>query len=152
MPKIDIITGEARHRTWTLEEKLSLLQKAFAPGAVAAHVAREANVNTGQLYTWRKRFMKKKPEGSNGFARVVAISDQAAEFPPCTVRRPDPVPAAAFLPAAETAPRMIEPSGVAGVAYELPAIEVEVDGNKVRIPGSMPPALATAVLRALVHR
>ncbi len=120
MPKIDIITGEARHRTWTLEEKLSILQKAFAPGAAAAHVAREANVNTGQLHTWRKRFMKKKPEGSNGFARVVAISDQAAQFPPSTVRMPDPVPVAAFLPTAETAPRMIDPSGGDNTASVLP--------------------------------
>ena len=29
MPQVDIITGEARHRTWTLEEKLSILDAAL---------------------------------------------------------------------------------------------------------------------------
>jgi hypothetical protein len=53
------------------------LEKAFAPGAVAAHVAREANIGTGQLYTWRKRLMKKKLGGGNGFVRVVAVSDES---------------------------------------------------------------------------
>ncbi len=145
MPKIDIITGDARHRTWTLEEKLSILQKAFAPGAVAAQVARETNINTGQLYTWRKRLMKKRPEGGNGFARVVAINDQAAT--PTPARAP-----ISISPPAVEAAQTIRPSIVAAAASELPAIEIEVRGNKVRIPATMPPALAAAVVRALVRR
>jgi transposase len=143
MPKVDIITGDARHRTWTLEEKLSILQKAFAPGAVAAHVAREANIGTGQLYTWRKQLMKKGLEDGNGFIRVVAVSDQAAALPPPGAQAPEPAPASV---------QPISSHAFAMPTADLPAIEIEVRGNKVRIPASMPPTLAAAVLRALVRR
>jgi len=148
MPQVDIITGEPRHRTWTIEEKKSILAAAFAPGAVAKEVARRANISTGQLYTWRKNLMKKRPETAKGFARVVTVSDQTAALPPPTVLALEPAPVAAV----STPARIIEPSGVAATACDLPATEIEVRGNKVRIPGSMPPALATAVLRALVQR
>jgi hypothetical protein len=48
MPQVDLITGESRHRHWTVEEKLSILAAAFAPGAVVREIARRANVSTGQ--------------------------------------------------------------------------------------------------------
>jgi transposase-like protein len=144
MPKVDIITGDARHRTWTLGEKLSILEKAFAPGAVAAHVAHEANIGTGQLYTWRKQLMKKTLGGGNGFVRVVGISDQVVALPPPSAQAPEP-PLVASVPP-------VSSSAFAMPATDLPAIEIEVRGSKVRIPASMPPALATAVLRALVRR
>lgn len=139
MPQVDIITGEKRVRRWTDEEKASILAAAFAPGAVVREVARRANISTGQLYTWRSSLMKKMPKGGHGFARVIAASDQAAAL----------LPQAPHLPSAATMalPTMTSISGA-----ELPAIEIEVRGNKVRIPGSMPPALAAAVLRALVRR
>jgi transposase len=130
--------------SWTLEEKLSILQKAFTPGAVAAQVARDANINTGQLYTWRKQLMKKKPTAGDAFARVVAIGDQPGM--PATITTP-----LSISPPATAPTQSMGPCAVA-TASELPAIEIEVRGNKVRIPGSMPPALATAVLRALVRR
>ena len=50
MPQVDIITGEARHRTWTLDEKLSILDAAFAPGAVVAHVACRVSHVTRRVY------------------------------------------------------------------------------------------------------
>ena len=131
MPQVDIITGEQRVRSWTQEEKRSILAAAFAPGAVAAHVAKRANISTGQLYTWRKQLMRKKPAGENGFAQVVAVADRG----PAAL----PSPGTAMPPLAVT-------------ACELPAIEIEVRGNKVRIPATMPAALAAAVVRALVRR
>lgn len=156
MPQVDIITGEARRRTWTQEEKQSILTAAFAPGAVTAHVAKRLNVSTGQLYTWRKELGRyAPPAGRNGFARVVAISETAVAVPPL-VSLPKADAALAAAPSISPLPVPVEqtasPPSISAAAYELPAIEVEVGGNKVRIPGSMPPALATAVLRALVRR
>ena len=138
MPQVDIITGEKRFRQWTQEEKLSILEAAFAPGAVAAHVAKRVNVSTGQLYTWRKELMSKKPSGGGGFARVMTVTETAVPGPKLSPS----------LPAAEPAPAPALPVA----AYDLPAIEVEVRGSKVRIPPTMPAALASAVVRALVRR
>ncbi len=128
MPQIDIITGEDRHRRWTLEEKQSIVAAAFAPGVVAAHVAKRANVSTGQLYTWRKQLMKKGRTAHGGFSQVMAIAEQVMAVPP---------PACA-------------PLAIAGC--DLPVIELDIRGHKVRIPATMPVALASAVVRALVRR
>lgn len=132
MPEIDIITGEKRFRRWTEEEKLSILAAAFAPGAVTAQVAKRANISTGQLYTWRKQFMKPKTDGCRGFAPVVAV----ANTPPALPAPETPAPAAL--------PMMAAPG-------ELPAIEIETKGGKARIPPAMPAALAAAVIRAMVR-
>jgi transposase len=136
MPQVDIITGEPRHRKWTVEEKLSILAAAFAPGATVREIARRANVSTSQLYTWRKRLMNNNRDDGRGFAQVVTVADS----------RPVSAPTASALssPAAPAAPPM--------PVHELPAIELDVKGNKVRIPGTMPPALASVVVRALVRR
>jgi transposase len=110
MLQVDIISDDPRHRKWTVEEKLSILAAAFAPGATVREIARRANVSTSQLYTWRKKLMNNNQPGSNGFA-------------------PPPM-----------------------MAHELPVIELEAGGHKVRIPGTMPPAVASMVVRALVQR
>jgi transposase len=129
MPQVDIITGEPRHRQWTVEEKLSLLAAAFAPGAVVREIARRANVTTGQLYTWRKRLINNNQAGGSGFAQVVRAADLS------------PVSAAPPRQAIATPPPV--------APHEFPAIELDVRGHKVRIPGTMPPALAAAIVRAL---
>ncbi|MBV8398750.1 MAG: transposase [Acetobacteraceae bacterium] len=137
MPQVDVITGDPRHRSWTVEEKLSILAAAFAPGAVVREIARRANVSSGQIYTWRKQLMNNNQAGG-GFAQVV----RAADFPP----------AAAVAPAASAPQPQAAVTPVPAAAHELPAIELDVRGLKVRIPGTMPPALASVVVRALVRR
>lgn len=131
MPQVDIITGDDRHRRWSLDEKLSILAAAFAPGAVTAHVAKRMNVSTSQLYTWRKELMPHYRR-QGGFSQVVVGDGTAPALSP-------PVPERTAV----TAPCQ---------SCELPAIEFEVRGSKVRIPESTPPGLAAAVVRALVRR
>ena len=133
MPQIDIITGEARRRIWTAEEKQAVLAAAFAPGAVVREVARRINISTGQLYTWRNQLMKKSRSGSNGFSQVVAVADSACR---------NSAAAALPSPAAPVSARACEP----------PVIELEIHGHKVRIPSTVPAALASAIVRALVPR
>jgi transposase len=143
MPQVDVITGEERHRRWSLEEKQSILAAAFAPGAIAAHVAKRVNVSTGQLYTWRKQLMRKNGSGPTGFSQVVAVADLSR----CSSAAADLPPAMTFLP-----PSAPDPATVAAPVCACPVIELEVCGNKVRIPPTMPVALASAVVRALVRR
>jgi transposase len=117
--QVEVITGADRRRRWTREEKEAVLNAAFARGAVARAVARQNDISSGQLYSWRKELWG--PGRTEGFARVTVAEA--------------PAPVALPLP-----------------ACDLPVIEVVVRGHKVRIPPTMPPALATAVLRALVKR
>jgi transposase len=148
MPQVDIITGEHRRRVWTTEEKQAVLAAAFAPGVAVRETARRIGVTTGQIYTWRKELMnpplppeaagpiKKKSESAGGFSRVVAVADSSR-----VQLLPEPAPA--LPPPAATAP---QPTA----ACELPAIEIEAGDHKIRIPPTMPAALASAVVRALV--
>jgi transposase len=148
MPQVDIITGEPRHRHWTVEEKLSLLAAAFAPGATVREIARRANVSTSQLYTWRKLLTNNNQPAGSGFAQVVTGTDlRSAAMPP----HPPCAEASGGRPA-NAAPHEAAAAPQPVRAPELPAIELEVRGHKVRIPASMPPALASVVVRALVQR
>lgn len=115
--EVEILRDAGRRREWTPEQKEAILRAAFAPGAVVKAVARQHDVSTGLLYSWRQKLWKTLP--ALGFAQVVAAADHA-------------VPAHA----------------VPGAA----AIEVDIGGSKIRIPSSMPPALAAAVIGALVKR
>lgn len=147
MPQVDILTGEHRRRVWTVEEKQAVLAAAFAPGVAVREAARRIGVTTGQIYTWRKELMnppppaqtggpiKKKPEGAEGFSRVVAVDDLSRP-------RVSPNPAPALPPPAAMAPQ--------APTCELPVIEIEAGHHKIRIPPTMPVALASAVVRALV--
>jgi transposase len=131
MAQVEIITGKERRRGWTREQKEAILAEAFAPGVNIRAFSRQADISTGLLYKWRRTVWKMKREPA--FARLVALaatapalSASAATSPAGTV--PLPVPAA-----------------------ELPAIEIDMQGNKVRIPPTMPSALASAMIRALVR-
>jgi transposase len=114
--EVEVITDAGRRRRWTREQKEAILKAAFAPGAVAKVVARQNDIGTGTLYTWRKELWKRVPVV--GFSQVVAVAGLAPA---------QPVPGAL-------------------------AIEVDIGGSKVRIPSTMPPALAAAVIRAMVRR
>ena len=48
MPKVDVITGEKRHRRWTIEEKQKVVGAAFAPGVRPTDIAKRAVISTGR--------------------------------------------------------------------------------------------------------
>jgi transposase len=56
MGQMSLITGGERRRNWSDEEKLKWVAEAFGPGGIVADVARRADVGTGQLYRWRRKF------------------------------------------------------------------------------------------------
>jgi len=66
MGQVDILTGIERRRHWRAEEKQALVAAAFAPGAVVADVAQQADVRPSQLYRWRRELRH-----SAGFAEVL---------------------------------------------------------------------------------
>jgi transposase len=54
--RLEVITGTARRRSYSDEEKLRLIDEAFRPGVTASEVARRHGINVGLLYRWRRLF------------------------------------------------------------------------------------------------
>ena len=122
MARVEVITGAERRRRWSEEQKRAIVAASLAPGAVVADVARRADISAGQIYRWRQEM------------RTTA----AAGFTPVLI-------ASAESPAA--------PADDGPTSGAEPAIEVELVGKvRVRIPGSVPAALAVAVVTALARR
>jgi len=112
---VEVLRDGSRRRQWAPEEKEALLRAAFRPGAIVKVVARQNDVSTSLLYSWRRKLRQDRP--ALRFSQMVPLPDPVAAPPPCP-----------------------------------PAIEIETGRGKVRIPASMPPALAAAVIGALVKR
>ena len=73
MGQVTIISGNDRRRRWSDAAKRELLARAFAPGAVVAQVAQDADVRASQLYRWRAEL--RGGQSDAGFARVVMTPD-----------------------------------------------------------------------------
>lgn len=114
MSQVDVMAGVERRRRWDEDQKRAIVAAAFAPGAVVADVARRVDVNSGQIYRWRRELWSE----ARGFAEVVVTLSASP------------------------------PSGSSEAA-----IEVTFGGEiRVRIPSSIPPDLAAAVMAAMVRR
>lgn len=70
MAQAILLTGRERRRRWSSDDRVAILDAAFAPGANVSEVARHFDVSTGLIYTWR--------------CQALAVRDGAA-FVPATV-------------------------------------------------------------------
>ncbi len=52
--RIEVITGPARRRRWTTEQKLHIIEESYLPGASVSEVARRHGVAANLLFRWRK--------------------------------------------------------------------------------------------------
>lgn len=52
--RIELITGMARRRYWSTEEKLRIIEESFEPGETVSSVARRRGVAANLLYRWRR--------------------------------------------------------------------------------------------------
>lgn len=137
MAQVDVLTGPERRRRFSFEQKRAMVAAAFATGAVVADVARRADVCSSLIYRWRREL-----GGRSGFAEVVVtpVGDGYGGDGGSGERRclsaPSPVEAARPKAGDAAAAMEIELSG----------------GSRVRIPGSISPELAAAVIAALRRR
>ena len=69
--QVHLLTGPERRRIWSDEQKRAIVSAAFAPGARVADVARQADINSGLIYRWRKDFLQPVPGFFPGFTEVV---------------------------------------------------------------------------------
>ena len=59
--RIELITGTARRRQCTIEEKAAIVAESTRPGVNIAEVARRFGVNRGLLQTWRRKAIGEAP-------------------------------------------------------------------------------------------
>lgn len=84
MGQITVLSGPERRRRWSGEERLRILNEAFAPGACVVEVARRHDVSTALVYTWRRKLREAAAEpapddfAAPGFAAAVMIEDTDA--------------------------------------------------------------------------
>ncbi len=92
MGQITVFSGPERRRRWSDEERLDILNQAFAPGACVAEVCRRYDISSALIYTWRRKLRDAHAEpepddlAAPGFAAAVMIED-------VQVARPDLQPA-----------------------------------------------------------
>ena len=56
-PRIEVITGNDRRRTWTPERKRQIVAESLGAGLTPTEVARKHGISSGQLYTWRQQVL-----------------------------------------------------------------------------------------------
>ena len=52
--RIEVITGSARRRRWSTEQKLRIIEDSYEAGASVSEVARRHGVAANLLFRWRK--------------------------------------------------------------------------------------------------
>ena len=79
--QIEVRVRRERRRRWTRQDKLRIVQEAFAPNAIAKHVAERHEISTGLLFTWRRQLMAGEPAR---FLPIQLTSSAEPEAPvPC---------------------------------------------------------------------
>jgi len=129
--RIELITGEARRRRWSAEEKAEILAESFEPGARVSEVALRHGVNRGLLWAWRHEVRKSAAAGPTFVA--LRIADEAAGAQSPAARGPN---AASATAAAEVV------TGAAGT------IEIKIGKVQVRVSGTVD---AAALQQVLAH-
>jgi len=133
MAHVTIMTGEDRRRKWRRAEREQILAAAFAPGAVVAQVARQFDVASSLIYTWRRQAAEIATRKRASFAPAV-LSEPSQD--------PEPTPPP-LLPPSSSAPANTVPADPVTITVEFSS------GVRVVIDAAAPPALVTATLRAL---
>jgi transposase len=123
--RIELITGRARRRRWTPEEKARILTESLMPGASVSAVARRHNVSRGLLSAWRREAMRATDDLGPRFVPL-RLSEEGA------VQMPAGLPGNAAVAAdSETAPEPVPGSTTTGM------IEIELGRARVRIQGAV---------------
>jgi transposase len=117
---IEVLTGPARRRKWSDEQKARIVAETLEPDAVVTEVARRWQVCPQQVFGWRREMRRGRSGAAMDFVPIVAEA-----------------PAGASPAPPETSPSPVLLS------------EVELAGALLRIVPGTGPALLTTVLRAL---
>ena len=127
--QIELRVRRERHRRWSAEERLRIVQETLRPGTVIAEVARRHGIGTGLLYTWRKEML------TTAMAGLVPV--QMRPSPQNDRPAPATAPASSAVVAARLKP------GAGRIEVEFP------NGVRVRVDGAVDETVLRGVLAAL---
>ena len=114
--QVEIITGTGRRRRISAEQKIRLLEEAFAPGVNASEVARRHELHVSLLFRWRRQYLRGELGARRGSAAFVPVQVSA-------------------VPQACPAPAACEPSGLIEIVLPGgPVVRVDrhVDAEALR--------------------
>ena len=135
--RIELITGEARRRPWSAEEKSRILAESFEPGAKVADVARRHGMNRSLLWNWRHEARKRGADAERAFVPIRVI-DAVDGIPTCDA-----------LEASATAGSGPVAAGGGSAGAITGTIEIEMGGARVRVSGVVDGAALRLVLSHL---
>ena len=77
MGQMTVFGGPERRRRWREDERAKILAEAFSPGACVARVARQYDVSTALVYTWRRKtgVRAAAAPAEVGFVEAVVLDD-----------------------------------------------------------------------------
>lgn len=78
MSQVTVFSGVERRRSWTDEQKRTLVAAVCEPGANVADIARRADLRPSQLYRWRRDLAG---SAAPGFAAVTLSAEPAPTGP-----------------------------------------------------------------------
>lgn len=116
--RVEVITGTGRRRRWPEAVKAAIVAEALEEGAVVSEIARRHQVAASQVFTWRRQ------------AQEQALAAETVSFAPVVVEHRQ---------AQGLSPAPPSPCG---------AIEIEIDGAKLRIPPDASRETIFAVIEA----
>lgn len=133
--RIELITGEARRRRWTAEEKATIVAESLQRGAQVSEIARRHGVNRGLVWTWRRQARQQCMAVEPPFVPVRIVAEPASATP---------APPPELHEAAAIARRLDKTDAEPAIG----SIDIEMSGVRVRITGA---ADAAALRQVLAH-
>ena len=80
--RFEVITGVARRRRWSWEEKARIVAESLDPATTASAVARRYGLHASQLFVWRQQLQRcassAETSGSPGFVPVLLAEGSVA--------------------------------------------------------------------------
>jgi transposase len=142
--RIELITGTARRRRWSEDDKARIVVESLAPGANASEVARRNGLSPQQLFAWRREARALFRDGGDaagpapapqpprkaGLARSPEVGDASPAFVPLVIASTSP-------------PGSPAPPSRPGT------IEITLGDTIVRVIDQVEVAMLVAVLRAV---
>ncbi|WP_051311326.1 transposase [Bradyrhizobium sp. Cp5.3] len=133
--RVEVITGERRRRRWTGEEKARIVAESFEAEANISEVARRNGVSRGLLTVWRRQV-------------TAAVADEALNFVPIQI-------GAESSGGTAGESERISPAQTASLEIAAPpakpcgAVEIELNGARIRVEPGVELATLSTVLAAL---
>jgi transposase len=127
--RVEIFTGTGRRRSWTPEQKATIVAESFEAGVRASHVARRHGLTPQQLFAWRREALSNAGQATD-----------APLFVPATVASADQDVASS---------RSKAPSSSMSPSH---SIELDIEGASVFIWRGADARMVTAIIGALKAR